>query len=98
HPGGLRVRARQQDHEFLAAIARGDVAAADRAADASRDLLQDFVTGEMPMPVVDALEVVDVDHEARERTALPPAAHDLLAKAGLKVAAVVPAGQNVREP
>src|SRR5437762_9950680 len=52
----------------------------------------------MPLQIVDELEMIDVDHEARERTALAPAARELLAKTVLKIATVAPTRQDVREP
>src|SRR5690606_6680810 len=90
-------RARQQDHELFAAIASRDIAVANDALDPPRDLTQHLVADEMPVTVVDALEMIDVDHEAGQRLALAPAARELLAEAAREVAAIVPTRQRIRE-
>src|SRR5512134_2932706 len=49
----------------------------------------------MTEPVVDLLEVIDVDHEAGQRMALTPTARELLVQARLQIPTVVPARQHV---
>ena len=91
------ARAGQQHDELLAAVASGDVAAAHLRADAVRELPQHLVARQVTEPVVDRLEVIDVDHEARQRRSLAAAARELLVQARLQIAAVVPTGQHIRE-
>src|SRR5262249_33218597 len=98
HSAGIDAGPGQQDHELLAAVTSGDVAVADCALDALRDLPQHLVARKVAVSIVDALEVIDVDHEARERAALAAAARKLLAQTALQMGAVVPAGQDVGQP
>src|SRR5690554_6244531 len=89
------VGAGQQDHELLAAVPGGDIAAADLVADPPGDAAQDVVADEVAVTIVDRLEMIDVDHQARERRALAAAPRDLLVQPRLEVAPVAPAGQRV---
>ncbi len=45
HAGDVQVGLRHHDHEFLAAIAAGEIDAADRLADAHREFAQHVVAG-----------------------------------------------------
>src|SRR6187551_636804 len=81
--------ARQKHDEFLASVPSGNVTASDFAGDAVSELPQHFVARQMPEAIVDGFEVVDVDHEARQRRALAAAASELLVQARLQIAAVV---------
>jgi uncharacterized protein (DUF1778 family) len=90
----LGVGARREDHELLAAVARAQVAAAHRAVQDLRDPQQDLVAGRVAEPVVQALEVVDVDHEDRERLLRALDAPDLAREVVLEEAVVV----QPREP
>ncbi len=53
-------------HEFVAAIARPELAAAQDPRHPMRDRLQHQVADQMAVPVVDRLEPVEVDHEDRD--------------------------------
>ena len=64
--------------ELLAAVAVGDTAAAD-ACEPAGDELQHLVAHVVSVSIVEALEMVDVDH--RERVARPEAAQPLLQRA-----------------
>ena len=66
--------------------------------DAPRHLAQHRVAGQMPVLIVDALEVIHVDHQAGDRLAGPLRARQLLAQARVQIAAVVEAGEEIREP
>ena len=57
------ARAPQDDHELLAAVARRRVLGADGGGDRPGDGAQHHVAGGVPVAVVEALEVVDVDHQ-----------------------------------
>ena len=59
----VEVGLRQRDRHLLAAVARGLVDLARRLAQDARDLAQDHVALHVPVGVVDALEVVDVEHD-----------------------------------
>ena len=85
-PGGVG----QHDGELLAAVARGDVdAGADVRAEDAADLSEHEVARRVPEAVVEVLEVVDVDHEQRQRQAVALGAGDLLVEALVEVAVVV---------
>jgi hypothetical protein len=51
----------------------------------------------MAEAIVHRLEVIDVDHETRQRRALTATSRELFVQARLQIAAVVPTGQHVRE-
>ena len=63
--GGLGVG--QQDGELFPALAAGEVLVAQHGAQRRADAGQDLVAHRVPVLVVDLLEVVEVDHEQRER-------------------------------
>src|SRR5690606_17579527 len=98
HGPGPRVGPRQQDHELLAAVPGRDVAAAYPRADPPRDSAQHVVADEVAEAIVDRLEMVDVDHQARERSLLAAAPRELLLEAGLEIVPVAPARQRIGQP
>jgi len=65
--GAGRGRVGQQHEELLAAVAAGEVAGAHAVAERSADGSEDLVTLAMAEQVVDLLEVVQVEHEGRQR-------------------------------
>ena len=69
HGGDRHVGFRHHDDEFLAAIAAGEIDIADRLADAQRELAQHIVAGIVAVAVVDRLEIIDVEHQHRDRLA-----------------------------
>ena len=62
----LRVEARQDHDELVAAQPRDGVRLAHRAGQPLRDRLQQLVAGVVAQRVVDALEVVEVEEQARD--------------------------------
>src|SRR6185295_14018304 len=94
----LQAALRQHDRELIAAETRADVTRPHLRVDALRHFAQHGIAGEMPVLIVDGLEAVHVDHEAADRlpkTLRPP---ELLTQARVEVAAVVKAGEEIREP
>ena len=69
HGRDRHVGFRHDDDEFLAAVAAGEIDAADRLADAQRELAQHVVAGVVAVRVVDRLEIIDIDHQHRDRLA-----------------------------
>ena len=95
---GVRdLRAGQQDRELVAAEARAGVARADLRLGAPRDFLQRLVARQVAEAIVDLLEVVDVDHQAGQRLAGALGARQFLAQPIVEIAAVVPAGEEIRD-
>src|SRR5690606_3579797 len=87
----------QHEEELLAAVAGDDVDLADAVAQAPRDLREDCVADDVPVSLVDALEVVDVEHRARERVAEALGSLELFREAGVEVTVVVEARQLVAD-
>ena len=89
--------ARRHDHaELLAAQAADDVGDPERRPEQLRELDEHLVAGPVPVHVVHALEVVDVEHEHGDRVVRAARARQLGAQALVEVAVVVEAGQRVR--
>ncbi len=92
----IRVGDRQQDHEFVAAVARGQVCRAlQRLADRLADQGKAVVAGGMPMAIVVGLEVVDIDEQRCQRPMVPTRALPLRGANDVKVTAVMQTGQRV---
>ena len=89
-PGGPRA----QQHEFLAAVARGDVAGAGHVENHAGHALQHEVTGLVAPGVIHDLEVVDVDQRGAQGGVVGGGLHEVLAL-GEEVLAVGEAGQVV---
>src|SRR5690606_14792502 len=88
----------EDDHEFLAAITSEDVGLAQKAqANPRRELLENAVARQMPVGVVEPLEVVDVEEEQREGAAMAKTANHLLFQVLDEVTAVVGPRQHVRD-
>ena len=81
--------------ELVSADAARNVRLAHRLAHALGDLGERGVAGEMADPVVDSLEVVDVDDHERETARVAVRARDLSRERLVEVAAVVEPGQRV---
>src|SRR5919204_4884198 len=84
-----RRRLRENDRELVPAHAAGDIGRADDILDPLGGLGEDGVAGEMADPVVDRLEVVEVEHDQREATAVAVRARDLAGERLVEVAAGV---------
>ena len=80
-PGGGQIGSRQDDGELLAADAAGDMVAGGRLAQETGKGLDDPIAGGMAETVVDALEMVEVGDDQRDRHALPHGASATLARA-----------------
>ena len=93
--GALEVHLGQQDAEFFAAVAADDVRLPCQVLEQLGDVPQHLVADAMPVPVVDPLEVVDVDHDAGERVVVALRAAPLGFERGEEAAAVHAAGQRV---
>ena len=65
--GGLAAAVGQDHGELVAAVAIGPVALADAALDGPADGDQQLVAGGMAVPVVVALEPVEIHHQDRDR-------------------------------
>ena len=92
----VRDRRLGHDHrELVAADAAGDVRRPDDVEDPVGGLGQHRVAGEMADPVVDRLEVVEVEHDEREGAAVAVGAGDLARERLVEVAAVVQPGESV---
>ena len=87
----------QDRGELLAAVAREQLLATDAAEQPARHLAQHVVAGEVAVLVVDRLEVIDVEHQQRQRPAVARAARDLALEELEEVALVVGAGQGVHD-
>jgi hypothetical protein len=90
-----RVGVRQEDDELVAAEAAEQVGLAQRGGDRTRDLAQHQVAGQVSVQVVDALEVIDVNHQHRRRHRVAPAARPFTVGQHQELAPVVGAGQVV---
>ena len=89
-------RAGQDDGELLAAVARHDVDLAPQLPlQDVGDLAQHLVTGEVAVRVVEALEVVEVEHEERQWRTVPLRLRHLLLEPLVEVAVVVEPGETV---
>ncbi len=96
HGGGVERGLGEQQHEFLAAVARRQIGGAQRARLQRRGhLLQADVAGGVAKRVVVQLEVVDVEHDQRQRLAAADRAQPLLLEETVEAAAVGDLGQLV---
>ena len=94
--GAAGGRRRQNRRELLAAVARDEVARArQRLADLAGHAPQALVADLVAERVVEVLEVVDVDHDERERQPVAGRAPPLARQRLLEPAAVRDAGQRV---
>ena len=93
----LQRRVGQRDDEFLAAIARRDVLVLDVLLHRQRHQAQHLVAGKVAEPVVEALEVVDVRHQQRQRLVLRRGFGDALGESGIEIFAVGERGERIGE-
>src|SRR6478672_2494825 len=99
NPHGMfgRERLRENDRELIAAEASGGVAGPDRLLDPLADLLEHLVAEVVAPPVVDRLELVEVDVEQTGRLALLMPELDRVTEALVEEGPVGEAGQRVVE-
>lgn len=93
----LEARSRQEGAELLAAEACHQIVGAQHAFRGLGDGDEDLVAGIMAERVVDALEMVDIEHDDRERLLLAARASDLGADYFGQPAAIAEPGERVRE-
>ena len=92
----LQAVAGEDQHELVAAVARQRRAlVGDGPAQQVADLAQDLAAGEVAVPVVDVLEVVEVEEDDAAVAAVARDPGELLRQAQVQVALVVEAGQAV---
>ena len=94
--GPLQVGLRKHDGELFAAIARCEIGGTPRnAGEHARNPFQALVAAQMPVAIVELLEMVDVRHDQRQWRAIPAAAAKLLVEHFIEAPAVAQAGQAV---
>ena len=81
------IRIRKNDTEFLAAETAGNINFTDLSTDDTRYFAQDHVSCQMPVLVVDFLEMIHVDHKKGERQFLQFRAAEFFLKAFIEVSA-----------
>src|SRR5262249_24268988 len=94
-PGGIMPSFGQHHHKFLAPVARKHLVLAHLAPHAPGQLLEHMVTGQVAMLVVDALEMVDVEHDQRKRTPVATAPGQLAVQVLHEIALVISLGQTI---
>ena len=72
-----RVAVGEHDDELVAGVAGADVVGPQRAGEELGDALQRRVAGRVPVLIVDALELVEVEHDQRQRPVAAPGPGDL---------------------
>ena len=92
----LAVDVRAQHHEFLTAQTAEHIGAPQPVANAFAHRLQNPIAHGMPVLVVDAFEVVDVEHDHRQLAAATLDPSHFSGQAFLEITAVMNAGQRVR--
>ena len=85
----------QDDRKLVAAVAGDEIEAAHLVLQQGGDLDQDHVADQVAETVVGLLEVVDVDHQQRQRPVVAPLAIDLQLQHVVEMAVVADAGQAV---
>ncbi len=96
--GTLGIRVRQDRHELFAAVACDQVARpAQDARQRSRNQDQAFIAALVAVVVVVGLEVIDVDHDERQRRCAALGAPDLAIHVHIETAPVRNPGQAIRE-
>ena len=97
HARALLVDAAHEHGELLAAVARQHVLGAQRVVEHADHRAQHVVADEVAVRVVELLEVIDVEHEQRQRLRVPLGEADLGAEPLDEVAAVERARQPVAQ-
>lgn len=87
----------QQYREFLATVAKDQVEIAYRAADNVGDADDNLVAAWVAMAIVDAFEMIDIDHQEAGLAGLPVAQADFPLDLRKHVRTIAEAGQRVCE-
>jgi len=93
--GAVEVGVGEYDGEFFAAVPGGDIDGACRLDDELAECAEDFVADEVSIGVVDAFEVVHVDHDAAERDAVAVGAHEFVFESVVEESVIEEAGEVV---
>src|SRR2546425_4790960 len=91
----LRVRMRQEDHEFLPGVARHAVGSAGELFQELPEVREDLVSNRLAVALPQRLEVVDVQDQDRELMAVPLRLLDFGLEAPVEVTFVVEGGDVV---
>ena len=86
---------RQHDCEFVAAVAREKIGRTQCLAHRTAELRQNDIADHVSEGVVDLFEIVDIEHQQRDRQVVDARALDLLRQLPAKVAAIPDAGEIV---
>ena len=81
--------------KLLAAVAREHLVTTDASLDDAREILEHEVPGQVPVEIVDLLEVVDVEHHEGQIAHVPARADDLLLHRLEEVALHVRLGETI---
>ena len=95
--GAARVQFGHDHGELLAAVATGDVLAAHLGLDQPAHLGEQRVTGRMAVGVVEALEMVHVEHQHRQRQPAALAALQFAGEVLLEIPAIEQARQRIAQ-
>ena len=90
-------RVRQNDHELVTTVTTLEVAAAEFRLHPRADGREHRVAAEMTMPIVDVLEVVEIEHDEREREFGPSCPTNLRIEHFERVRAIETAGQPITD-
>src|SRR3954463_13749988 len=85
----------KDEHELLTAVTPEDVRGATRRRDPARRFAQHLVASRVPVPVVDLLEMVEVDHEAGDAAGVALRQPDGRLGLGIDLDTVEQAGEPV---
>src|SRR5262245_10559519 len=94
-PRAIEGRVREDDHKLLAAEAARDIAAADAFLHQRCYFTQHHVARIVPEGVVDALEVIEIQHDDRERPGAPRCASERRGQRFVQEPPVEQSGQRV---
>src|SRR5262249_32935914 len=91
----LHVHARERHHELFTTVARDEVRGSDRLLELLTDLLERAITPEVAEPIIELLELVDVEDGDAELGATEICALELLLDSLVERAALEKAGELV---
>jgi len=92
-----RVALGQHDHELVTRIPSEELLAPNPLADQGREFAQHQITGQVPVAVVDRLEVVHVEEQQRERSLVALSTRDLAVRELLEITPIVDLRQTVKD-
>lgn len=89
--GALQIRFRKQDDKLIAAPPSQKVNLADHRAQTPNHLLYDAIADQVPKSIIDALEMVNINHQQRYRMTKAVRTHEFCLRACEKCLTVVDA-------